>query len=169
MPRPEAVVGVGARRGVTAAEVLAAVDAVLPPGVRVGHLATLDVRAAEPGVQAAAAQRGWRLTGHPAAALAAVVVPTPSARAAAAVGTPSVAEAAALLGGGELLVPKTVLGRVTTAVARPIPRPPATTATSAETAGPTTAVSAERAGATAATSAERAGVAVGTATGGGAG
>jgi len=34
-----------------------------------------------------------------------------------AVGTPSVAEAAALLGGGTLLVGKTVVGRVTVAVA----------------------------------------------------
>ncbi|RBY78336.1 cobalamin biosynthesis protein CbiG [Geodermatophilus sp. TF02-6] len=133
------VVGVGARPGVSAAEVLAAVDAVLaaleattprtgrpstagPPssagddraGVR---LATLDVRAAEPGVVAAAAARGWTLTGHPVEALAAVPVAAPSARVAAAVGTPSVAEAAALLGGGQLLVGRTVVGRVTVAVA----------------------------------------------------
>ncbi|MBB3083494.1 cobalamin biosynthesis protein [Geodermatophilus sabuli] len=114
------VVGVGARPGVSAAEVLAAVDAVLPAcaapqdGVR---LATLDVRAAEPGLQAAAAARGWPLTGHPAATLAAVPVPSPSARVADAVGTASVAEAAALLGGGTLLVARTVVGPVTVAVA----------------------------------------------------
>ena len=53
-------------------------------GVR---LATLDTRAAEPGVTAAAAQLGWPLTGHPAGVLAAVPVPAPSARVAAAVGT----------------------------------------------------------------------------------
>ncbi len=110
-------VGLGAVSGVTADEVLAAVDAVLPtrtPGVR---LATLDVRAAEPGVREAAARRGWSLAGHPAEALARVPVPTPSARVAAAVGTGSVAEAAALLHGGTLAVPKTVHGRVTVAVA----------------------------------------------------
>jgi cobalt-precorrin 5A hydrolase len=112
------VVGVGARSGVSAAEVLAAVDAVLPRGADGVRLATLDVRAAEPGLAAAAAARGWPLTGHPAAALAAVTVPAPSARVAAAVGTPSVAEAAALLGGGTLLVARTVVGRVTVAVAR---------------------------------------------------
>lgn len=110
-------VGVGAVAGVTAAEVLAAVDAVLPDGARVTGLATLDTRAAEPGVRAAAAARGWPLTGHPAAALAAVPVPAPSARVAAAVGTPSVAEAAALLGGARLVVGRTVHGRVTVAVA----------------------------------------------------
>jgi histidinol-phosphate aminotransferase len=83
----------------------------------VAGLATLDARAAEPGLVAAAAARGWPLTGHPAAVLAGVAVPSPSDRVAAAVGTPSVAEAAALLGGARLLVGKTVHGRVTVAVA----------------------------------------------------
>jgi cobalamin biosynthesis protein CbiG len=109
-------VGVGASSGVSAAEVLAAVDAVLPPGAADVRLATLDTRAAEPGLRGAAAARGWALTGHPAAELARVPVPAPSAFAATAVGTPSVAEAAALLGGGELVVGKTVHGRVTVAV-----------------------------------------------------
>jgi cobalamin biosynthesis protein CbiG len=110
-------VGLGAARGVTAEEVLAAVDAVLPPGLDDVRLATLDVRVAEAGIAAAAARRGWPLTGHPATALAAVTVPTPSSRVATAVGTASVAEAAALLGGGRLVVAKTVHGRVTVAVA----------------------------------------------------
>ncbi|MGY1739335.1 MULTISPECIES: cobalamin biosynthesis protein [unclassified Blastococcus] len=112
-------VGIGARPGVTAEEVLAAVDAVLPDGATGVRLATLDARAAEPGIVAAAAARGWPLTGHPAAELARVPVPTVSARVAAAVGSPSVAEAAALLDGGTLLVGRTVLGRVTVAVASP--------------------------------------------------
>jgi histidinol-phosphate aminotransferase len=110
-------VGVGAASGVTAEEVLAAVDAVLPPGAVDVRLATLDARAVEPGIVAAAARRGWRLTGHAAADLAGVVVPAPSARVASLVGTPSVAEAAALLCGGSLVVGKTVHGRVTVAVA----------------------------------------------------
>ena len=113
----DVTVGVGAVPGVGAGEVLAAVDAVLPPGARVTGLGTLDVRAAEPGLVAAAATRGWPLTGHPAAVLAAVAVPSPSARVAGAVGTASVAEAAALLGGARLVVGKTVHGRVTVAVA----------------------------------------------------
>jgi cobalamin biosynthesis protein CbiG len=110
-------VGVGAVAGVTAEEVLAAVDAVLPAGAADVRLATLDARAAEPGIVSAAARRGWAVTAHPAARLAQVPVPSPSGRVAARVGTPSVAEAAALLGGGALLVPKTVHGRVTVAVA----------------------------------------------------
>jgi len=110
------VVGVGARPGVSAADVLAAVDAVLPAGAADVRLATLEARAAKAGLVAAAAARGWPLTGHPAAALAAVAVPSPSPRVAAAVGTPSVAEAAALLHGGTLLVGRTVVGPVTVAV-----------------------------------------------------
>ena len=111
-------VGLGAVSGVSADEVLAAVDAVLPTATGSVRLATLDVRAAEPGVREAAARRGWALVGHPAAALAGVPVPTPSARVAAAVATGAVAEAAALLHGGTLTVPKTVHGRVTVAVSR---------------------------------------------------
>ncbi|SOE02027.1 Rv2231c family pyridoxal phosphate-dependent protein CobC [Blastococcus haudaquaticus] len=113
-------VGFGAVPGVTAEEVLAAVDAVLPPGAAGVRLATLDARAAEPGARAAAVERGWALTGHPAAELATIAVPAPSARVASLVGTPSVAEAAALLGGGDLVVGKTVHGRVTVAVARDV-------------------------------------------------
>jgi histidinol-phosphate/aromatic aminotransferase/cobyric acid decarboxylase-like protein len=113
-------VGVGASTGVTAEQVLTAVDAVLPADAGPVTLATLDARAGEPGLRQAAECRGWPLTGHPAAALAAVDVPAPSARVADAVGTPSVAEAAALLGGGDLVVGKTVVGRVTVAVARDV-------------------------------------------------
>jgi cobalamin biosynthesis protein CbiG len=91
---------------------------VVPPGAAPVALATLDARATEPGLREAAARRGWPLAGHPATALAAVGVRAPSTRVAAAVGTPSVAEAAALLGGGTLVVPRTVHGRVTVAVAR---------------------------------------------------
>ncbi|WP_246625685.1 Rv2231c family pyridoxal phosphate-dependent protein CobC [Modestobacter italicus] len=117
-------VGVGASTGATAEEVLAAIDAALATvdaqllaAAGPLRLATLDARAAEPGVREAAGRLGWPLTGHPAAALAAVPVPAPSDRVAAAVGTASVAEAAALLGGGELLLGKTAHGRVTVAVA----------------------------------------------------
>ncbi|WP_220036150.1 Rv2231c family pyridoxal phosphate-dependent protein CobC, partial [Modestobacter versicolor] len=59
----------------------------------------------------------WPLVTHDADQLATVPVPAPSAAVSAAVGTPSVAEAAALVGGGQLVVGKTVHGRVTVAVA----------------------------------------------------
>jgi cobalamin biosynthesis protein CbiG len=110
-------VGICAVAGISPEEVLAAVDAVLPAGAADVRLATLDARATEPGLVAAAARRGWPLTGHPAADLARVPVRSPSAQVATLVGTPSVAEAAALLGGGGLVVGKTVHRRVTVAVA----------------------------------------------------
>ncbi|TYP80595.1 cobalamin biosynthesis protein [Blastococcus xanthinilyticus] len=111
-------VGIGLASGVSAAEVLAAVDAVLPDPAGPVRLATLDTRTGEPGLRDAAARRGWPVTGHPAEVLAGVPVPSPSAAVAARVGTPSVAEAAALLGGGELVAGKSAHGRVTVAVAR---------------------------------------------------
>jgi cobalamin biosynthesis protein CbiG len=110
-------VGVGAVSGVSTDEVLAAIDAVLPPVARDVRLATLDARAREPGIREAAARRGWPLVGHPAALLAGVAVPSPSVSVAGHVGTPSVAEAAALVDGGTLLIGKTAHGRVTVAVA----------------------------------------------------
>ncbi|UBI39542.1 MULTISPECIES: cobalamin biosynthesis protein [Streptomyces] len=113
-------VGLGARPGASADEVLALIARCLPAGVRPVALATVAARAAEPGVVAAAARLGVPIRAYGAAELARVPVPHPSAVADAAVGTPSVAEAAALLaagGGAVLLVPKRVSGRVTCAVA----------------------------------------------------
>ncbi|WP_448625724.1 cobalamin biosynthesis protein [Geodermatophilus sp. URMC 64] len=110
-------VGVGASSGVTVDEVLAAIDAVLPAGRTDVQLSTLTKRALEPGIAGAAAARDWPLFGHDAEELAAVAVQDPSTFVADAVGTRSVAEAAALLSGDRLIVGKTVVGRVTVAVA----------------------------------------------------
>ncbi|MFI8916375.1 Rv2231c family pyridoxal phosphate-dependent protein CobC [Streptomyces sp. NPDC053513] len=97
--------GVGARSGTTADELLALIgevlrEAGLPAGC-VRSLATLDARAAEPGIVAAAAALGVPVRGFPAGELAAVPVPHPSALPLAATGTASVAEAAALLAAAE--------------------------------------------------------------------
>jgi cobalamin biosynthesis protein CbiG len=111
-PRPHSlVIGVGARAGVAVAEVLATIRAALADhgltAVPVHHLATVEGRAAEPGLAGAARALGVPLVAHPAAALAAVRVPHPSAAVLAATGTPSVCEAAALIGReAELVVPK---------------------------------------------------------------
>lgn len=116
----DVVLGAGCSRGCPAEELLALADAALAlvPNARVRALATVDLKAGEPGLRAAAAARGWPVELHPAAALAAVDVPTPSAVVAAHVGTPSVAEAAALLsGGGALLVAKQRSRHATCAVA----------------------------------------------------
>jgi cobalt-precorrin 5A hydrolase / precorrin-3B C17-methyltransferase len=98
---PSLVVGIGASRGVPAAEVSALLDAALagaglsPRSVRLA--ATVDLKADEAGLLAAVRARDWPLAVFPAAELAAVPVPNPSETVRSAVGTPSVAEAAALL------------------------------------------------------------------------
>ncbi|MER6439992.1 precorrin-3B C(17)-methyltransferase [Streptomyces sp. NPDC001185] len=107
---PSLVVGVGASKGATVDEVAGLVeDALRDAGLSarsVAELATVDAKSEEPGIVGAAARLGVPLVTHPAAELAAVDVPNPSGAPLAAVGTPSVAEAAALVRGGELLVPK---------------------------------------------------------------
>ncbi|MFD5820173.1 precorrin-3B C(17)-methyltransferase [Streptomyces sp. NPDC127038] len=107
---PSLVVGVGASRGAPVEEVLGLVeDALREAGLSVrsvAGLATVDAKSEEPGIVGAADRLGVPLLTYDAGELAAVTVPNPSGAPLAAVGTPSVAEAAALIGGGELLVPK---------------------------------------------------------------
>jgi cobalt-precorrin 5A hydrolase/precorrin-3B C17-methyltransferase len=136
---PSLVVGVGASRGVSAREVLAAVDAALASGGlsrrSVARLASVDLKADEPGLLRAAAERGWPVVFHPAAELAGIEVPNPSPIVAAETGTPSVAEAAARYDGpgrplADLVVEKTrsplgpdgAAAKATAAVARLRPR-----------------------------------------------
>ncbi|MFF4032569.1 precorrin-3B C(17)-methyltransferase [Streptomyces sviceus] len=107
---PTLVVGVGASKGAPAEEVWELIEGSLrEAGLSprsVAALATVDAKAEEPGIVAAAGRLGVPLVTHSAEELAAVEVPNPSDAPLAAVGTPSVAEAAALVRGGELLVPK---------------------------------------------------------------
>ncbi len=124
---PSLIVGTGASRGVPAAELGQLIDDTLadlglsPRSVR--YIATADVKAGEHGLQAAAAQRGWRVVTFPAERLAAVPVPNPSEVVRRAVGTPSVAEAAALIHpGATLLAAKRASAHATVAVARCAPR-----------------------------------------------
>ncbi|MYQ80206.1 cobyrinic acid a,c-diamide synthase [Streptomyces sp. SID4923] len=102
------VVGVGASRGVSADEVTGLVLEVLREAglTELAALVTVTAKAREPGLLDAAARLGVPLRAYPADVLALVPVPHPSGAALAALGTPSVAEAAALVGGGQLLVPK---------------------------------------------------------------
>ncbi|SMQ15396.1 cobalt-precorrin 5A hydrolase / precorrin-3B C17-methyltransferase [Streptomyces sp. Ag82_O1-12] len=107
---PTLVVGVGASKGAPVEEVFGLVrDALREAGLSVAsvaELATVDAKAGEPGIVEAARRLGVPLVTYSAQELAGVDVPNPSDAPLAAVGTPSVAEAAALVGGGELLVPK---------------------------------------------------------------
>ncbi|MET8559552.1 precorrin-3B C(17)-methyltransferase [Streptomyces flaveolus] len=107
---PSLVAGVGASKGAPAEEVLGLVEEALrEAGLSprsLAELATVEAKAEEPGIVAAAERLGVPLVTYSAEELAAVEVPNPSDAPLAAVGTPSVAEAAALVRGGELLVPK---------------------------------------------------------------
>jgi cobalt-precorrin 5A hydrolase/precorrin-3B C17-methyltransferase len=107
---PSLVVGVGASKGAPFDEVLGLVeDALREAGLSaksVAEIASVDAKADEPGIVAAAEHLGVPVVTYTAEELAKVAVPNPSDAPLAAVGTPSVAEAAALVRGGELLVPK---------------------------------------------------------------
>jgi cobalt-precorrin 5A hydrolase/precorrin-3B C17-methyltransferase len=127
---PSLVVGLGASRGVPAAEITALIGQALdtadlsPRSVRAA--ATVDLKQDEAGLLAAVRDRGWPLTLFAATDLAGVPVPNPSAAVQTAVGTPSVAEAAALLaaspGPSHLAVPKLTSPHATVAVARVAPK-----------------------------------------------
>jgi cobalt-precorrin 5A hydrolase/precorrin-3B C17-methyltransferase len=123
------VVGVGGSRGVAAEEVLGLVrEALEAAGLSarsVAALATVEAKADEAGIVAAAERLNVPLLTYAAGTLAGIEVPNPSAAPLAAVGTPSVAEAAALAAagqGGELVVQKRKSAMATAAVARRRPR-----------------------------------------------
>ncbi|MFJ2501804.1 Rv2231c family pyridoxal phosphate-dependent protein CobC [Streptomyces sp. NPDC087539] len=109
-PPASLAVGVGASRGAPVDEILGLIrDTLHGAGLSpssIAELVTVDTKADEPGIVAAAAALGVPLRTYPAGELARIEVPGPSGAPLAAVGTPSVAEAAALAAGGELLVPK---------------------------------------------------------------
>jgi cobalt-precorrin 5A hydrolase/precorrin-3B C17-methyltransferase len=118
---PSLVVGVGASTGAPAAEVADLLGAALAGAglaqESVTEMATIDRRAGDEAVVAL----GLPVRAFPAAALAAVDVPSPSEVVRAAVGTGSVAEAASLLAAGpgaELVVAKRAGPHATVAVAR---------------------------------------------------
>jgi histidinol-phosphate aminotransferase len=117
------VVGVGTVGGVGEDELSGLVEAALAEaGLAFGDvraLATLDRRAAEPAIVGLARRHGWELLIFSAEVLAAIAVPSPSARVRAVTGTPSVAEAAALAGAGaaELIIGKRRSAGATAAVA----------------------------------------------------
>jgi precorrin-4 C11-methyltransferase len=119
------VVGIGAEKGVPAADFEAALRNVLqgvglvPESVRA--VATLDRRAAEEGFAGWATQHGWPILTYTAEQLAAIRgIANPSTIVAQAIETSGVCEPAAMLASGSrtLLVPKQKHGRVTVAIAR---------------------------------------------------
>lgn len=116
------VAGAGCSLGCPAEELLELLERALGNlEGRLVALATIDRRAEEPCMVAAARRRGVPLRAHPVDQLAAVEVPTPSETVHHHVGTASVAEAAALLAAGpgaRLVVSKLRSPHATCAVAR---------------------------------------------------
>lgn len=96
--------GLGCDRGTPATTLVwAVVDALARCGATltdVAAVASIDLKADEPGLHALADWQGWTIRFYPAAALAAVTVPHPSETVRKYTGTPSVSEAAALLAAG---------------------------------------------------------------------
>jgi cobalt-precorrin 5A hydrolase len=114
---PVRVAGLGCRRGVTAAEVLAAIAAAAAGPL--DALATVPAKRDEPALAEAARALGLPLI--VAAPAAAERLATASAASLLATGTPSASEAAALAAAGpasRLVAPRLVLGRVTCAIAQ---------------------------------------------------
>ena len=101
--------GLGCDRGTPVATIAEVVDAALAdvaatfPGnsLVVAVVASIDLKANEVGLLELASRRGWPLFFYPAARLAGVAVPNPSATVLRHTGTPSVSEAAALLAAGQ--------------------------------------------------------------------
>jgi len=120
------VAGIGCRKGTTAQEIDAAIDAALAeagqPREALSCIATSDGKGAEAGIIEATAGRGLRLVLVKPAELEAAGPRTQSSspRVKELFGVPSVAEAAALAAAGPdaaLLVPRIVVGPATCAIA----------------------------------------------------
>ncbi|MCU4181614.1 cobalamin biosynthesis protein [Bosea sp. BH3] len=121
------IAGIGLRPGTGAGDILACLDAALAvaglAGATAVRFATLASRLAEPGLVAAATERGAELVAIPDEALKGfeAACATRSTRIASLYGVGSVAEAAALAAagpGGTLVQPRIANARVTCALAR---------------------------------------------------
>lgn len=101
---PRLALGLGCDRGTPAQTIARAVDEALASAYAasedVAAVASIDLKADEPGLRELAERRGWRIAFHAAASLAQVPVPNPSETVRRHTGTPSVSEAAALLAAG---------------------------------------------------------------------
>jgi cobalamin biosynthesis protein CbiG len=119
---PKLAAGIGCRRGVPRAEIAAALEETLRENgfawPDLALLASIDLKADEPGLRELAVACALELRFYPATELETVDVPSPSARVAAVTGSPSVSEAAAIrAAAGPLLAAKKKFPRVTIALA----------------------------------------------------
>ncbi|UKO96694.1 cobalamin biosynthesis protein [Nostoc sp. UHCC 0870] len=128
-------IGFGCQSGISSELLLVAIEQVFQnynlPQTAIAGLATIDIKASEPGLIEFCRSYDLPLKTFPAESLSSVVVPHPTVAIAKIVGTPSVAEASAILAASQLnfavklLVPKQIFrlpaqpGAVTIAVAQP--------------------------------------------------
>ncbi len=102
----QVAVGLGCDRGTPLATLQQALrEALAQVGVglaQVAAVASITLKADEPGLLALAHELGWRMAFYPPEVLAAVAVPNPSETVRKYTGTPSVSEAAALMAGAAL-------------------------------------------------------------------
>ena len=96
--------GLGCDRNTPASTIAQAIGQALAAAnatpAEVAAVASIDLKADEPGLAEVAARHGWTIHFYPAPALATVEVPNPSETVRKYTGTPSVSEAAALLAAG---------------------------------------------------------------------
>ena len=95
----QVAVGLGCDRGTPLATLQQALREAL---AQVAAVASITLKADEPGLLALAHELGWRMAFYPPEVLAAVAVPNPSETVRKYTGTPSVSEAAALMAGAAL-------------------------------------------------------------------
>lgn len=124
---PCLTLGVGCRRGTAAEQIAAAADAALAAAGydrrAVCRVATINLKADEPGLLAFCASLGVPMTPFSSDELARVEGEfTPSAFVRSVTGVDNVCERAAVLAGGTLVLPKTAGGGVTVAIALRAPR-----------------------------------------------
>jgi len=118
------VVGIGCNRGTSAQEILELVESVFQEKrwslKSIHHLASVDLKADEPGLREAAARLERPLLFYSRDSLKTVSVPNPSSIVLSHIGAPSVCEATALLSARSqaLLIPKRKTLNATAAVAR---------------------------------------------------
>jgi len=96
--------GIGCDRGTSVVTLVRALDDALArvgaTRAEVAAVASIDLKADEPGLLELAAEQGWHIAFEPAVRLAEVLVPNPSETVRRHTGTPSVSEAAALFASG---------------------------------------------------------------------
>lgn len=119
---PALTLGIGCRRGKTEQAIQEAFAAFMADKgyhpASVGRVASIDLKADEPGLVAFCAERGLPFITYPADALAALPGDfTPSDFVRSATGVDNVCERAAVMAGGTLIVPKTPMGGITMALA----------------------------------------------------